>query len=86
MSEVTGHPEIMDGRVKTLHPAIHGPLLARRDMDGDLAAQCRKYKALLADCGADPSPHSPQSADRHEARAITDHADVEPEDVPLPGQ
>jgi phosphoribosylaminoimidazolecarboxamide formyltransferase/IMP cyclohydrolase len=31
VSEVTGFPEIMDGRVKTLHPAIHGGLLARRD-------------------------------------------------------
>jgi phosphoribosylaminoimidazolecarboxamide formyltransferase/IMP cyclohydrolase len=28
---VTGFPEIMDGRVKTLHPAVHGALLARRD-------------------------------------------------------
>jgi phosphoribosylaminoimidazolecarboxamide formyltransferase / IMP cyclohydrolase len=38
VSEVTGHPEIMDGRVKTLHPAIHGPLLARRDNPADLDA------------------------------------------------
>ncbi len=38
VSEITGHPEIMDGRVKTLHPAIHGPLLARREVPGDLAA------------------------------------------------
>jgi phosphoribosylaminoimidazolecarboxamide formyltransferase / IMP cyclohydrolase len=38
VSEVTGHPEIMDGRVKTLHPAIHGPLLARREVPEDLAA------------------------------------------------
>jgi phosphoribosylaminoimidazolecarboxamide formyltransferase / IMP cyclohydrolase len=38
VSEVTGHPEIMDGRVKTLHPAIHGPLLARRDVPEDLEA------------------------------------------------
>ncbi len=38
VSDVTGHPEIMDGRVKTLHPAIHGPLLARLDRDGDTAA------------------------------------------------
>ncbi|MPZ48527.1 MAG: bifunctional phosphoribosylaminoimidazolecarboxamide formyltransferase/IMP cyclohydrolase [Dehalococcoidia bacterium] len=30
VSEVTGFPEILDGRVKTLHPAIHGGLLARR--------------------------------------------------------
>ncbi|CAI8390382.1 MAG: Bifunctional purine biosynthesis protein PurH [Candidatus Poseidoniaceae archaeon] len=29
VSDVTRHPEIFDGRVKTLHPAIHGPLLAR---------------------------------------------------------
>ena len=31
VSEVTGFPEILDGRVKTLHPRIHGGLLARRD-------------------------------------------------------
>ena len=33
VSEVTGFPEIMDGRVKTLHPAVHGGLLARRGVD-----------------------------------------------------
>jgi len=33
VSEVTGFPEIMDGRVKTLHPKIHGGILARRDQD-----------------------------------------------------
>ncbi|MBI1291115.1 bifunctional phosphoribosylaminoimidazolecarboxamide formyltransferase/IMP cyclohydrolase [bacterium] len=32
ISEVTGFPEVMDGRVKTLHPAVHGGLLARRDV------------------------------------------------------
>jgi phosphoribosylaminoimidazolecarboxamide formyltransferase/IMP cyclohydrolase len=32
VSDVTGYPEILDGRVKTLHPAIHGGLLARRDL------------------------------------------------------
>jgi len=32
VSQTTGFPEIMDGRVKTLHPAIHGALLARRDL------------------------------------------------------
>jgi phosphoribosylaminoimidazolecarboxamide formyltransferase / IMP cyclohydrolase len=37
LSEVTGFPEIMDGRVKTLHPAVHGGLLAIRD-DPDHAA------------------------------------------------
>ncbi|HEU0165065.1 MAG TPA: bifunctional phosphoribosylaminoimidazolecarboxamide formyltransferase/IMP cyclohydrolase, partial [Thermomicrobiales bacterium] len=32
VSDVTGSPEILDGRVKTLHPKIHGGLLARRDL------------------------------------------------------
>ncbi len=36
VSSVTGFPEIMDGRVKTLHPAIHGGILARRSMKGDM--------------------------------------------------
>src|SRR3954466_5628101 len=31
VADVIGFPEILDGRVKTLHPAIHGGLLARRD-------------------------------------------------------
>jgi len=31
VSEYTGFPEMMDGRIKTLHPKIHGALLARRD-------------------------------------------------------
>ena len=38
VSEVTGFPEMMDGRVKTLHPAVHGGILARRDHPDDLAA------------------------------------------------
>ena len=38
VEQVTGFPEMMDGRVKTLHPKVHGGLLARRDNSGDLAA------------------------------------------------
>lgn len=38
VSDVTGFPEMMDGRVKTLHPAIHGGILARRGRADDLAA------------------------------------------------
>jgi len=38
VEQVTGFPEMMDGRVKTLHPKIHGGLLARRDHPGDRAA------------------------------------------------
>jgi phosphoribosylaminoimidazolecarboxamide formyltransferase / IMP cyclohydrolase len=38
VSELTGFPEMMDGRVKTLHPALHGGILARRDRQDDLAS------------------------------------------------
>ena len=38
ISEVTGFPEICDGRVKTLHPKVHGALLARRDLPAHLEA------------------------------------------------
>jgi len=38
VEKVTGFPEMMDGRVKTLHPAVHGGLLARRQVKGDLLA------------------------------------------------
>ena len=38
VSEQTGFPEMMDGRVKTLHPIVHGGLLALRDNEEHLAA------------------------------------------------
>src|SRR3954465_9448851 len=38
ISEITGVPEMMDGRVKTLHPAVHGGLLARRSEPEHMAA------------------------------------------------
>jgi phosphoribosylaminoimidazolecarboxamide formyltransferase/IMP cyclohydrolase len=44
VSAHTGFPEIMDGRVKTLHPKIHGGLLGRRDID----------EAVMAQHGIDP--------------------------------
>lgn len=34
VSDYTGFPEMMDGRVKTLHPKVHGGILGRRDLDG----------------------------------------------------
>jgi phosphoribosylaminoimidazolecarboxamide formyltransferase/IMP cyclohydrolase len=39
VSRVTGFPEMMDGRVKTLHPKIHGGLLGRRGIDDAVMAQ-----------------------------------------------
>ena len=38
VAEVTGFPEMMDGRVKTLHPVVHGGLLALRDNDDHVAS------------------------------------------------
>ncbi len=41
VAEHTGFPEMLDGRVKTLHPSIHGGLLARRDLPEHMAALAR---------------------------------------------
>jgi phosphoribosylaminoimidazolecarboxamide formyltransferase/IMP cyclohydrolase len=38
ISDLTGFPEILDGRVKTLHPSVHGGILARRDVPEHMAA------------------------------------------------
>jgi phosphoribosylaminoimidazolecarboxamide formyltransferase/IMP cyclohydrolase len=46
VSDHTGFPEMLDGRVKTLHPRIHGGLLARRDLPGHMAA--------IREAGIDP--------------------------------
>ncbi|WP_462150748.1 bifunctional phosphoribosylaminoimidazolecarboxamide formyltransferase/IMP cyclohydrolase [Pseudoalteromonas xiamenensis] len=39
VSDYTGHPEIMDGRVKTLHPKVHGGILGRRGIDEGVMAE-----------------------------------------------
>src|SRR5262245_36810690 len=38
VEQITGFPEMMDGRVKTLHPKVHGGLLGRRNNKNDVAA------------------------------------------------
>ena len=38
VSDATGFPELLDGRLKTLHPVVHGGLLARRDLDEHMEA------------------------------------------------
>ena len=47
VSEITKHPEMMDGRVKTLHPAVHAGLLARRDNLDDLSALGKQGYGLI---------------------------------------
>ncbi len=48
ISEVTGFPEMLDGRVKTLHPKIHGGLLALRDNEEHVAT-CQKHSIEFID-------------------------------------
>ena len=47
ISELTGFPEMLDGRVKTLHPAVHGGILARRDRPEHLAELERHGLGLI---------------------------------------
>jgi phosphoribosylaminoimidazolecarboxamide formyltransferase/IMP cyclohydrolase len=47
ISELTGFPEILDGRVKTLHPAVHGGILARRDLPQHLSQLTQNHIELI---------------------------------------
>ncbi len=47
VAELTGHPEMMDGRLKTLHPAVHAGILARRDREDDLAAMAAQGYGMI---------------------------------------
>src|SRR5215203_49393 len=47
VSDVTGVPEMMGGRVKTLHPRVHGGILARRQNPGDLASAAEQGIELI---------------------------------------
>jgi len=55
VSSVTGFPEMMDGRVKTLHPKVHGGLLALRDD--------KEHARAMKEHGGGRSDSRPQSAD-----------------------
>eukprot|EP01052_Picozoa_sp_SAG31_P003741 SAG31_NODE_147_length_22539_cov_37.073663_10_plen_134_part_00 len=56
VSDVTGHPECLDGRVKTLHPKIHGGILSRRD----LADHEKQIGASAAHVAQPCARHKPQ--------------------------
>lgn len=47
ISDLTSFPEIMDGRVKTLHPAVHGGILARRNKPADMEELARQNIGLI---------------------------------------
>ncbi len=54
VAEYTGFPEMLDGRVKTLHPKIHGGILARHDRPDDLQALARARHSDLRAGGREP--------------------------------
>ncbi|MFB6247106.1 MAG: bifunctional phosphoribosylaminoimidazolecarboxamide formyltransferase/IMP cyclohydrolase [Salinibacter sp.] len=68
----TGVPEVLEGRVKSLHPAIHAGLLARRDREDDMAAlEARGYEPIdLVVCNLYPFEAVIEAADTDRARAM----------------
>ena len=85
VSDVTGFPEMMDGRVKTLHPKIHGGLLALRDNPEHVAAMtAARHRADR------PRLHQPlpvraddRQAGRDVRRSDREHRHRRPEHDPL---
>jgi phosphoribosylaminoimidazolecarboxamide formyltransferase/IMP cyclohydrolase len=63
VSAITGVPEMMDGRVKTLHPRIHGGILARRDHPEDLEAAERHGIGLIDLVAVNLYPFAQAAAD-----------------------
>jgi phosphoribosylaminoimidazolecarboxamide formyltransferase / IMP cyclohydrolase len=71
VSEVTQFPEMLDGRVKTLHPAVHGGLLARRDLPEHLKALSERDIATIDLVAVNLYPFEETAA----------RANIKPEDV-----
>src|SRR5579871_765976 len=72
IQDVTGSPEMLGGRVKTLHPAVHAGILARRDEPGDLAElEQHGFGAIdLVVCNLYPFQETVQRPDVTRAEAI----------------
>ena len=88
VSDFTGFPEILDGRVKTLHPHIHSGLLARRDMPEHMDELARRE--ISSDRFADWQPLSLQrgrkQARRHPGRRFGEHRHRRTDDAPCSGK
>jgi phosphoribosylaminoimidazolecarboxamide formyltransferase/IMP cyclohydrolase len=54
ISDYTGFPEMMDGRIKTLHPKVHGGILARHNRDDDLTSMREHGIVHNFRCPGDP--------------------------------
>ena len=76
VSEVTGFPEIMDGRVKTLHPKIHGGLLARRDNEEHLAAMNAQQIGGIDLLAVNLYPFEAQRAKTDDFATLVEYIDI----------
>jgi len=76
VSDVTGFPEIMDGRVKTLHPAIHGGLLAVRHDPGHASAMADHGIGGIDLLVANLYPFEDTAASGADARTIVENIDI----------
>ena len=76
VAAVTGFPEIMDGRVKTLHPNIHGGLLARRDNDAHLAAMREQGIAGIDLLAVNLYPFEQQQAKTDDFATLIEYIDI----------
>jgi len=61
VAEITGFPEMMDGRVKTLHPMVHGGLLALRNNETHVDAMQPMASAQLISWSSISTPLKPRS-------------------------
>ena len=74
--EVTGFPEMLGGRVKTLHPKIHGGILARREIDSDLE-DVKKHDIELVDVVVvNFYPFEKKLADKSSIEEIIENIDI----------
>ena len=76
VSDVTGFPEIMNGRVKTLHPKIHGGLLAQRDNDDHLAAMTDQDIAGIDLLSVNLYPFEDQLAKTSDFATLVEYIDI----------
>jgi len=76
VSVITGFPEIMDGRVKTLHPKIHGGLLARRDNDEHLAAMTAQQIGGIDLLAVNLYPFESQRAKTDDFATLVEYIDI----------
>ena len=63
VADITGFPEMLDGRVKTLHPKVHGGILARRDRPDDLDALAKHGIGLVDVVAVNLYPFAATAAD-----------------------